>query len=67
MRIADQNVIYTKKNLVLIMTTKKNYNVRDHCHYTGKYRGAAHSICNLRYYTSREISVIAHNAYMIII
>ena len=24
--------------------------VRDHCHYTGKYRGAAHNICNLRYY-----------------
>ena len=25
-----------------------NYpNVRDHCHYTGKYRSAAHNICNL--------------------
>ena len=28
---------------------KKNYKVRDHCHYTGKYRGAAHNIFNLRY------------------
>ena len=27
---------------------KKHYKVRDHCHYTGKYRGAAHNICNLR-------------------
>ena len=27
----------------------KLYNkVRDHCHYTGKSRGAAHNICNLR-------------------
>ena len=23
--------------------------VRNHCHYTGKYRVAAHDICNLRY------------------
>ena len=28
---------------------KKNYKVRDRCQYTGKFRGAAHNICNLRY------------------
>ena len=28
----------------------KNYQkVTDHCHYTGKYRGGAHSICNLKF------------------
>ena len=27
----------------------KNKNVRDHCHYTGLYRGAAHNNCNLEY------------------
>ena len=26
-----------------------NYKVRDHCHYTSKYRGPAHLLCNLRY------------------
>ena len=26
-----------------------NHKVRDYCHYTGKFRGAAHNICNLRY------------------
>ena len=35
--------------------------VRDHDHYTGKFRGAAHSICNLRYRTQREIPVVLHN------
>ena len=35
--------------------------VRDHCHYTGKYRGATHKICNLRYNTPREIPVVYHN------
>ena len=40
---------------------KKHYKVRDHCHYTGKYRGAAHNICNLRYKVPREIPVVFHN------
>ena len=28
---------------------KNAIKVRDHCHYTGKYRSAAHSVCNLQY------------------
>ena len=35
--------------------------VRDLCHYTGKYRGAAHSNCNLNYKISKEIPVVFHN------
>ena len=35
--------------------------VKDHCHYTGKFRGAAHSICNLRYKVQRKIPVKIHN------
>ena len=33
---------------------KKHYKVKDHCHYTGKYRGAAHNICNLRYKNTKR-------------
>ena len=40
---------------------KKYHKVKDHCHYTGKYRGAAHDICNLRYKTPKEIPVVFHN------
>ena len=41
---------------------KKNYKVKHHCHYTGKYRGAAHNICNLRYKVPKEIPVVFHNS-----
>ena len=41
---------------------EKYKKVRDHCHFTGKYRGCAHSICNLnfcnRYF---KIPVFFHN------
>ena len=35
--------------------------VRDHCHYTGEYRVAAHSLCNLRFKVPSHIGVIFHN------
>ena len=38
-----------------------NQKVRDHCHYSGIYRGAAHSLCNLQYKIPSYISVVFHN------
>ena len=35
--------------------------VRDHCHRTGKYRGAAHNSCNINYYSNRFLPVVFHN------
>ena len=40
---------------------KKYHKGRDHCHYTGKFRGVAHNICNLRYKLPKEITVVFHN------
>ena len=40
---------------------KNKCKVRDHCHFTGKYRGAAHSICNLKYKVPKDIPVVFHN------
>ena len=40
--------------------TQTYLNVRDHCHYTGLYRGPAHSLCNLRYKIPYYIPVVFH-------
>ena len=42
-------------------TDKKYRKVRDHCHYTGEYIGAAHNICNLKYSVPKEIPITFHN------
>ena len=35
--------------------------VRDHCHLSSKFRGAAHEICNLKYKISKFFPVVLHN------
>lgn len=35
--------------------------VRDHCHLTGRFRGAAHSYCNLRFVQRKFVTVFFHN------
>ena len=43
------------------MKFKLHKKVRDHGHYTGTFRGAAHSICNLNCKVPQEIPVAIHN------
>ena len=72
--LTDKEIMdYEKEKLCRIFEKKFCYNeneknkfklyqkVRDHCHYAGEFRGAAHSICNLRYKVQREIPVKIHN------
>ena len=56
--ICEQEFCTDKKNG---KEFKLNQKVRDYCHCTGKYRGAAYSICNLRYKIPKDIPVVFHN------
>ena len=53
----EQQELYAKRQkfAMFIMKVEDKYagykkcrKVRDHCHYTGEYRSAAHRICNLK-------------------
>ena len=62
----EEKVHYNKQKVCYIYkkefdNNKKQQKVKDHYHYTGKYRGAAHNICNLRYKVPKEIPVVFHN------
>ena len=50
-----------KKKISTGNNDKKYYKVRYHCHYKGRYGGAAHKICNLRYKILKEIPGVFHN------
>ena len=43
------------------MKDNKHLKVRDHCYYTGEYRGAVHSIHNLKYSALKKIPIAFHN------
>ena len=63
----EEKIYHNKQKICYIckkefdISNKKHHKVRDHCHDTGKYRGAAHNICNLRYKVPKEIPVVFHN------
>ena len=52
-----------KVNIIKILKHFQIFKTLDHCHYPGKYRGAAHYLCNLslRYQEQRNIPIVIHN------
>ena len=43
------------------MKDKKYRKVRNHFHFTGEYRGVAHSICDLKCSVPKNIFIVFHN------
>ncbi|KAJ4445518.1 hypothetical protein ANN_12198 [Periplaneta americana] len=62
---SEENDAYLKANICHICKKGDfigdNYKVRDHDHLTGKFRGAAHNECNLRYQHQHFIPIVLHN------
>ena len=54
-------VTFVKKRLKINILKNKHLNVKGHCLYTCEYRGAAHSICKLKYSIRKETTIIFHN------
>ncbi|GBM60233.1 hypothetical protein AVEN_273538-1 [Araneus ventricosus] len=56
------NICYICENeIIKDSPNDENKKVIDHCHLTGKYRGPAHNICNLKYKIPNFIPVKIHN------
>ena len=51
----------SRRHIYFKAFNSKDPKVRDHCHYTGSYRGPTHSLCNLRYRIPSYIPVVFHN------
>ena len=55
-------LVYDNSTLYHICNAELGGNkVRDHCHLSGKFRGADHEICNLKYKFPKFFPVVFHN------
>ena len=59
----EDEEIYENSHLCWICKEELNTDkVRDYCHVTGKFRGAAHNKCNINLRLSKKLPVIFHNS-----
>merc|ERR1712112_331706 len=59
--IPDELFQDTKTKLKEYLKVHNNIVVRDHCHWTGKFRGAAHQHCNIMFRKTYNIPCFFHN------
>ena len=57
--MTEEEDLFQKSNSCWICNNEEN--MRDHCHITGKFRGAAHKSCNLNFQLTKKVPVIFHN------
>ena len=58
----EDEEIYNNLHICWICKEKLNTDkIRDHCHVTGKFRGAAHNKCNLKLRIPKKLTIIFHN------
>ena len=58
----EDQEIYNNSHLRWICKEELNIDkVRDHCHVTGKFRGAAHNKCNINLQLPKKLQIIFHN------
>ena len=60
-------LICGKRLLQKFAFDKTYWKIRDHCHYTSKYRCATHSICNLKFNVPNEIPILFIKVQIMII
>ena len=59
---SEDEEIYNNSHICWIWKQElKIDKVRDHCHVTGKFRGAAHNKCNINLRLPRKLPIIFHN------
>ena len=61
MTIEDEQKYQDSQNCWICNEELNANKVRDHCHVTGKFRGAAHDKCNLKLRMPRKLPIILHS------
>ena len=47
-----------------MLKIKKYHKVRDHCRYTGKYKGAPYGIYNLEYCIPKKVPIVCQKKFL---